>query len=231
MALIGAELLVRTRRLAEDLAEPYYILDEEMYSYITDAERELAVAGRLLRDVHEYSVVKDDKWIAIGTSPEVLEIRKAELVDSNGTRYKLNLKGTLDTMDSSSVDEDYGYVSEVAQTTKSRPRTLIFGERTGYFKLHPTSNASYTIEAFRTLYPTAAIDGDDDTPSVAERHHAALPIGAALRALQAAETEFFLPDRIQHLEIAWNRALFRAAEETSQISRDTPIVTFSNDLW
>jgi hypothetical protein len=215
--------------MADDMAEPYLASDEELYSYINDAISELVVAGRLIRDVKQYSVAEGDQWVAMGASPVVLEVRKAELIDANDNRFELRLKGTMDN--AASFTSDYGLLIPSNTARSGRPTQLIFGRRTNYFELQPIPNAAFTIEASVALYPSMPLEGADDEPEIDERYHLSIPVGAALRAVEAADYEQPSPTKLQSLGIAWQRALARAAEDSGRISRDASTVYFSNDLW
>jgi len=230
--LNGQTLLSRARRHADDTVEPYFISDVEMYQYLSEAERALAVAGKLLRDVEEYSVALNQRWVRLPATPEIIEFKDAVLADASGNRWPLKTRGTMDVPSSVAdyKDDDYGLVSSTEKLTPGRPRTLIFGKRTGYIELSPVSNGAYTIEASIIIYPKFELELATDEPSIAERHHGAIPIGAALFALEGSEHEH-LRDKISSLDTAWQRALFRAAEEDARTSRDAGVVQFNNIFW
>jgi hypothetical protein len=209
---------------------PYYIDDTEIYQYITEAERALAVAGKWIREVRPYSIAENARWLCLGDSPEILEFKDAVLVASSGARYNLKLLGTMDAVPIVDNEADYGIVSVTSQLTPGRPAALIFGKRSGYAEISPVSNDSYTIEASLVTYPKYAIETSTDEPTIPERHHADIPIGAALMALETNEYEHFAP-KIQNLEMLWQRALIRASSESSAQMRDSGTVRFNNDMW
>lgn len=229
--------MTRARRLTDDMVEPYYISDTEMYQHISEAERALAVSGKLLRTVKTYPLVEDQRWVNLKTIPEVIEFKSAELINSDGQRYPLKLLGTMDppTRASSAYLEDYALYSVSTKLTPDRPRELIFGKKTNYAEVSPVSNDAYTIEASVIIYPSFEIASGSDEPSIAERYHAAIPIGAALFAIGANEFEHFTADELRiklpRLEGAWQQALVRAAKESGAISRDAAPVAFTNDMW
>lgn len=227
--LNGAQLLARTRRLVDDQVEPYYFADAELYIWITEAERSLAEVGGLLRDMKSYTVAENDRWKKIGSYPEVHEFKRAVLVDSSNNRYGLRLLGAMDSEPVVYDDDDYGIIPLASQLTAGRPEALIFGKRTGYFELSPPANDSYTIEAYREIFPYP-IEEADDEPTISERHHQAIPIGAAVLAMEGSEDEHFTP-RVNNLQGAWARALARAEAESTKMNRDSGLVHFQNDLW
>jgi hypothetical protein len=230
--LCGSTLLTRARRLADDTVEPYFIDDTEMYQYISEAERALAVAGRWLRSVIEYNVSKDDRWLNLGDSPELIEVRDGVLVDSSANRYPLKFLGTIDHAPTAaqSRNSDYGLITQSGQLKPGRPSALVLGKQTNQAELAPVSDADYTIELSVIHYPVNSIEIALDELSIPERHHQAVAVGAALFALEGSEHEH-LNHKMSSLNSAWQRALIRASEESGDFNHDHGTVHFSNDLW
>lgn len=228
--LNGATLLERARRLSDDTIIPFYISDLELFTYLSEAERALAVAGKLLRDVVTFSVKENTRWVKMSEIPEVIEFRRAVLIDENERRWDLRLQGGMDYVPTTGSRNDYGLVSQSDKLQPGKPKALIFGRRTGFFELSPIPNAAYTIEANLVFYPYNPIESESDEPSIAERHHPAIPIGAALMAIRAVENEH-TQAKVQYLERAWQQALMKASAESGAISRDAATVQFSNEFW
>jgi hypothetical protein len=226
----GAQLLLRSRQLSDDLVEPYYVSDEEMMAYITDAQLQLAVAGKLLRAVKSYAVKENDRWVPLGDSPVILEFRQAMLLDANNRRYPLRCQGTMDSLPSRGNFNDYGLIGQSDVLKPSRPKALIFGKMVDSFELSPISDGSYTIEASVVTYPLDDIASDMDEPEIQARFHIHIPIGAALTAIQSTENEHS-QSKVQGLQAAWQRALIKVAEDTKAVSRDSAVVNFNNDFW
>ena len=228
--LTGATLLQRARRHADDTVEPYFITDKEMYEYLTEAERALAVAGKLLRNVSTLDVIDHERWLRIPTTPEIVELRTSILIDTSQNRYKLRIIGTMDDPSTSNMDEDYSFLQPNDRLSPGRPRAIILGKRTGYAELSPIPNAAYTLEISTIDYPTNYIENAFDEPTIGERHHQAIAIGAALYALEGSEHEH-LDAKLTSLGAAWDRALTRAAEESGHYNREASVVQFTNDMW
>lgn len=230
--LNGTTLLARARRLADDQTAPYYISDTEMYIWLTEAERDLAVAGKLIRDVVTYTVDDDDysRWIEIGTVPEILEFRDATLIDDNSNRYSLTLQGTMDSFPTVIDLNDYGLIRLYDSLSPGRPEAIFFGKKTKYFELRPISNDDYTIEASVVTYPAAPIEYAWDEPTIPERYHQYIPVGAALKAMDGSDDEQ-LAEKVTQLQRVWNMGLAKAADEAGRMNRDASVVRFSNDLW
>lgn len=229
--MTGAQLLARARRYTDDMIEPYYTSDEDMFLYLSEAERELAVAGKLLRDVRNYNITENMRWLNLREDPEILELRTATLIDYGNRRWEMLLRGTMDEPPATrSYYDDYGAVSVSTMLTPGRPQTVSFGKRKDFVELVPPADAEYTLETTVVLYPSYPIEKPKDVPSIPERHHPAIAIGGALRSLDATKHEFAAP-KIQNLEVVWQRALIRAAEEAGGINRDASVVRFINDMW
>lgn len=230
--LTGSQLLARARRLSGDDVSPYYISDTEMYIWITEAERELAAEAKILRDVVNYTLDAStrSRWMKLKTYPEIIEVRTVYLVDSNDNRYKLDTKGGMDGYDVAEDYNDYGLISSTAQLDPGRPKTLIFGKRTGYAEVSPPANADFTVEAHIVHYPRFPIENATDEPTIPERYHQFIPVGAALKAMEGSDDEQ-LKEKIAQLETVWARALGKAQKETGALHRDASTVKFNNEMW
>ena len=228
--MTGAALLARARKYTDDLVAPYYTDDEDMYLYISEAERQLAVTGKLLRDVRRYKTKDNGRWLNLIDDPEIIEFKVAWLENEGGQRFRLELKGTMDPAPATRpYYDDYGATAATSALVKGRPLMMQFGKRTGYAELVPIPDGVYTVEASLVTYPANAITSAT-YPEIAERYHQHIPVGAALMALEAVKHEY-APQKIQNLEVAWNRALTRVQHESGEFNRDASTVHFSNDMW
>lgn len=235
--LTGNLILSRARRYTDDISEPYLVDDTEMYIWITEAERALARAGKLIRDVIQYSVTAyastsetGSRWIDIGKAPEIIEVKLATLITSGGARYPLGIYGQNDFSPVIDSEDDYGIVSIVDQLTPGRPQSIYFGRKSGYFEVLPVPNVAYTIELDAITYPQNPIESAFDEPTIDERFHQYIPIGAAVMALEGTDDEQ-LQDRARELDRAWNAALLKTEAEGAVMHRDMTPVKFSNCLW
>lgn len=228
MALSGEQLLQRVRKFIDDNVVPYLHSDEELYQYLTEAERELALNGRLLRRTLTLSTIAEESWVTLPDAPEIIEFRRAEVVDGSH-RYPLRLQGTMDTFQS--TISDYGQVFGVSSSTRGRPHILVFGRYTDRIELLPTPDKIFQIEASVLVYPEEPIVSYTTQVTIPVRHEAAVPIGAALRAIEADPFFDHNSNKLQTLANAWQQALIRAAQETGAISREASPVQFSNEYW
>jgi hypothetical protein len=230
MTLSGAKLLSRARRYADDEVAPYSVDDELAYEFLSEAERELALVGKLLRYTTTYSVATNDRWVFLDDSPEVIEFKLAFLIDAAGKRYPLKLQGTMDSYPPRTTN-DYGLqISTSDQLKTGRPTHLLFGKATAQLELSPPANAPYTIEATQLVYPESPITASSE-PEIAERHHPAIAIGAAVRMVEVSDMYDVMSMKAKNLTNAWQRALVRAAQESGVIMRDAGTVQFANEYW
>ena len=227
--LYAADLLDRVRRLTDDRVMPYEIDDALMYSFISDAERELAVVGKLMRQVVTYPIVEDDRWIEFEEGMEAIELRMAELVNADNRRFPLRIIGTVDSLVPHS--DDSWSVQESPVTPKGQPTALIMGKRYNHFELMPRADAAYSLEVSMILWPTNPIEEPDDVLSIPPRYHSLVPPGAAVRAFDYSGYQEANANKAKSIQEAWKRTLVRVASEVNGISRDHGTVKFNNDLW
>ena len=228
--LTGAQLLEQARTFAKDIVEPYEVSDPLVYQFLNEAERELALVGRLLRNTVNYAIPKDARWFELSSEPEVIEFKTAILIDSNAKRYPLKIEGTNDANTAIGVQYDYGVLSTSFSTSVGRPTHLFMGRREREVEVFPVADAAYTIEATQLIYPEEEIT-PSSTPTIHPRFHASLAVGAAVRMLELAVQHEVHPSKIEAYNILWQKALARAAQESGGLMRDYGTVSFTNDYW
>lgn len=228
MALTGANLLERVRRYIDDRVEPYTNPDSLLCEFLTEAERQLALGGRLIRTTMNLKAKEGSAWIDLPETPEIIEFRRAELVE-NVHRHPLRLQGTMDTRQQQVTD--YGQILTINRNTQARPTALVFGRSTNRVEVSPVPDQDYIIEASVIVYPEEPITASTSQVSIPARHEAAVAIGAALLALEADPFFDHNSTKMQTLGAAWQQALLRAAQETDVISREASPVQFSNEYW
>lgn len=230
--LNGAQLLERVRKYVDDTILPYMHADTLCFEFLTEAERELALTSRCLRRIMSYDIEADDQWLDLSDTPEIIEIRKATLTDSRGRKYPIKLCGTMDFP--ASTVTDYGMHIQRINTLPGRPTTLVVGQVNGSamsLELSPISDDAYTIELSTVLYPDYPIDSTSSVPSIPERYHQSIAIGAGVRLLELDPHFDDNSRKIQTMQSAWQQALVRASRESGMIMRDASVVRFSNEYW
>lgn len=228
----GAQLLARARKYMDDFVEPYYTPDDELYLYLSEAERQLALAGKLIRDIRRYTAKTGKRWLDLREEPEIMEFRTAWLELSPGAqRFELLLRGVMDATPAiRPYYDDYGAVASAGSLPSGRPQMLRFGARTNFAELIPIPDKDYVVEASMVFYPESPISTATSLPQIAERYHQHIPIGGALLAMEAMKHEY-PPQKIENLETAWQQVLFRVQKESGEMNRDASVVRFRNDMW
>lgn len=235
--LIG-DILRRARRAADDTVQPYYTGDPDMLSYMSQAEKDLARAGRLLREVRTWTTEADEKWIAErgddGLSAEIVEVVAAKILV--GTQWlPLGIHGRGTKNEVHGVVNDYNLVYTSAETTSThRPSSLLLGRRTGYIQLVPTPDDAYTIEVDLFVLPTNELTAARTylPPEVPDEWHYALEHGTAFYAMSNSSSEQYDPSRFQTVTGLWERAKADARAGSRQQAMDAGEVGFhGNGLW
>lgn len=228
--LTGAQLLEQARTFAKDIIEPYEVSDPLVYQFLNEAERELALVGKLLRNTVTYSIQKNSRWFTLSPEPEVIEFKTAVLIDVNANRYQLKISGTNDAPVTLNDRTDYGVVLSANGNSVGRPTHLFMGRQDQKVNVFPTADAAYTIEATQLIYPEEEIT-PDSTPTIPPRFHTSLAVGAATRMLELAIQREVHPSKIEAYNVLWQKALARAAQEAGGLMRDYATVSFTNDYW
>jgi len=231
--LFGADLIDRVRHLIDDRVMPYELDDVLLYSFITDAERELARVGRIFRTVASYSINEDDQWVNLESAGEVIEVRKVDLIDANSRRFPMRLIGTVESSSDVLYQDPYSSISStiVSSSTKGRPNTLVMGNMYEQAELKPISDGPYTLEASLIIYPADAIEDAGAQLSIPQRYHSLVPAGAASMAFDYPGYLEANAQKAKSIHAVWQRSLGRVATEVNQISRDHGPVKFTNDFW
>lgn len=228
MAIVNSELLRRARVQADDMVEPYFTDDETFMTYLSEAEREICSSGRMLRKELTFAVSGDMRYIDYSDVAEVIELRAAEIIDEFDNHWRLNLQGVTDYVPDN-TRYDYGLSPAVLKT--GRPAALIFGRVSDNFELSPLPDQDYTLSVQVIHYPDEPISASGGYPTIPERYHHLIPVGAALRAVETYTQDQEAQTRLANLNQQWARAVERTRRETAIISRDGGNVRFNNDMW
>lgn len=225
--MLTEDLLRLARRYADDETEPYYVDDDDMFLFLTEAQADLARVGELVRQTVEIPVAMGDEWATLPTKPEIVDIQRAELHDpATGSLYGLKLAGAR-----SNSPAESGYaLSRGYRVTPGRPKEAAIGIETGRLKFEHTADRAYTLRLLCTVLPSSSIS-DSANPTIPQRFHRYLPYGAAVLAMEGAEAEHFSPERVQMIAGKWQEGLERATLDNRRMQRDHGEVHFTNDAW
>lgn len=154
-----ADLIKTARGRLDDQAAPFLWSDPELTGYINEAENEAAERARLLHDETSAMTRVD---VVAGTAQYKLDGKVVGLdrvvLDSTGLPLARTTREEMD-------DCMPGWESH-----EGTPRFFI--EREGYLRLVPKPMAADTLSLALWRLPLEPLEGTDDEPEIAERHHA-----------------------------------------------------------
>ena len=218
-------LISRARRYSDDEVVPYYISDDEMCEYLTEAERVLAKEGELLRKLVYLQVQPEDQWVDMESAGSIIEVRRATLVDPDtNQRYNLRTTGSMSAPPESGMVDGYSYALK-------RPTSIAFGVTSTHAMLDAIPPKAYTIELMTISYPTDPITLTSEEPEIPEKYHKYIPYGAAVFAMIGSEAEHFDSNRVALVRAFWENGVVEAVAESNKLTRDAGTVQLVNDYW
>lgn len=158
------EIMDAFRDRVGDTVVPYLWSDENVMRYASDAQREAAIRGRLIRDsstaaIRSLAILAGNTSIAL--SPLVLDVIRARL---NGVVLPLTIT-TVDQMDA----DDCTWESR-ASTTPTH--LVIEGSAPGLKgRLWPTPVANVTVLLTVIRLPLVDLTDGDETPEIPAKYH------------------------------------------------------------
>ena len=171
----------------QDTKRPYLWPKPEVARWFSEAESEAAVRARLIVDDEEFS-------FAAGDSPRVdlpealFDIQYAEIRDASGNVFPVKA--------SSRADQDK-YNSEWRKNVE-RPTFYIHEDRALVLNAIPDQAYTLYIEFFRL--PSKALEDEEDSPEIAEIHHAGLIDWVEFRAYSKPDADAFNPGKAKEAE-------------------------------
>lgn len=220
MELNGTELLARVRRLTNDLAEPYFLSDDELYGYLSAAEREFCEDGEPIKLSKQYQTVAGSSYIttvALSTN-FAKELLAAWLLTDSGERYPIGLNGR--------IPPDYVDMLETGP-----PTNVMIGIEDTRIQVLPTPDAVYTIQIDYTGLPNEDLTAGS-VPQIPERYHVFLPFGGALLAILSSGEEHYDLSRVKAISSVWETVKADAYSAThARHNNPGPVQFHGNDLW
>ena len=195
------ELRDRARREMKDTVKPYFFSDEDLDTWLNEAEVEAARRALLLvdstSDAASAEVGAGD--LGVELHPAVIYVRRARLA-SNGR--------PLVPIVSRTMDEQYpGW--EAAQA--STPLVFVPDWQTGYLRLHPPIKIADSVLMTVVRKPLAAMELDEDSPEIREHLHLKLLDWVKFRAYSTPDSDFFDPKKAERHEQAFIRNFGQSA--------------------
>ena len=155
------ELIDRFRILAQDKVRPYLWPDEELAPWFSDAESEAAIRARLINDSDELSItVGENDPVTLPNG--LFDIQFAELRAADGTTSEIV----------SSSRRELDRMRPGWRSRRERPTHYVLDDKSLIVSALPDQDYTLHVEFFRT--PGNPLQGDGDTPEIAEAHHLSL---------------------------------------------------------
>jgi hypothetical protein len=217
--LTGSELLSRTRRLTNDTVAPYFISDAEMYEYLSEAERQLAAKGEVLRRTKAFTTTVGQVYVNVpALSIEYVQEITAVWFVNGARRKEVPYRGRfpVDFLDTERTGP---------------PEAVEIGSNDTRMRVFPTPDEVYTLEVEYRGLPDEEIT-ESSVPQVPARFHKMLPFGAAVLALAATSEEHYDASRERAVQGAWFAFLEDLYTQAQARYRNGGTVPFNgNGLW
>ena len=216
------QLIASFRVDADDLAEPFLFSDDWIAGWLTEAQSEAAIRGRLILedadpDVCQIAVTAGTASYELHHSVyEIADLRFMPTGASKSTPLALVTREWLD--DKRPGWRDNG--KDLSFAIQSDHRLRIVGA--------PNTDGVLHLEAYRV--PLNALENDVDTPELSEAHHRHLVYWALHRAFSRPDSETIDPQRADRALEAFTRYFGLAPD--SDLRRSTRHdLQQTNALW
>ena len=176
------EMIERLRAATHDLQQPYFWQDAQWAAWLTDAERQACVRGRLLREDSRASVCRialrpDAHTYAL--HPSAYEIIHAQIRPASGAARRLYV-----------ASREWLDAERPGWRDSDRPAwALIQDERSVRVVGRIADADALELECYRL--PLAALESPGDEPEIHEAHHEALLNWALHKAFAVVDAETF----------------------------------------
>ena len=175
------ELRTRCRREMKDTVKPYSNSDEDLGTWLNEAETEAARRAFLLVDSTSEATQLEISAGDIGADlhEAVIFVRRARLAST-----KRPLVATVArTMDEMSPSWE--------EASASTPQRFVPDWQTGYLRLYPPSKIADTINLTVVRKPLKPMVDDSDSPELREHYHLMLLDWVKFRAYSVPDSDFF----------------------------------------
>ena len=210
------DLIQRFRALAKDTVQPYLWADEDVAAWLSDAEREAAIRGRLLFEDDRPEVCLIAVLPGQRTYPlhpklyEIVGLRFQSVTDDRARRLQIVSREWLDN----GHDDWHGWAAR-----QDSMRYAVQDERSIRLIAAPVVSGVLTIEGYRL--PMRPMEDGDDKPEIHEAHHEHLVQWALHKAFSVADAEAFDSDRSLRAERAFTE--YFGLRPDSDLRRSTRI--------
>lgn len=214
--MTSTELLLLFRQEVDDLEEPYLWSDEEIFEFMTDAQRQFCrwtegIADSRTASVCQISVASPTEWYA--KSPLILKVRSATRGD---TGRKLDVVNP-EHLDDLGIRFD-GRTSVV--------RAVIDGLTDGFFRIYPVPNETVVVNLSVFRLPLLPIIDTDQAFEIAEHHHPHLALWMKKRAYGKQDADIYDQKRADDYEAKFRAYCFQALKEQERARRNVGVTTY-----
>jgi len=168
----SAQLLALFHLNPVDMTEPYRWEDEQVYSWLSEGQREACIRSRLIYDTATTAVCRVSVTAgtaSYATSALIIQIGAVFLVDGDGVRTALN---QYDRIELNRIFPEW-------RTTEDTPTGFVHEGNTLVLNRIPTADATLYIEAYRLPLVDIGMSAQPETPAI---HHDELVNWAIYRA-------------------------------------------------
>lgn len=191
------ELTRRFRVLSKDAVEPYFWSDEDIAAWMTDAQAQACIRGRLLREDENNSVCRIE--LEPGRQAYKLHRSVYELIDVRIIKPSIGSSRPLKL-----VTREWLSAEMPDWRDWNRPAQLVIQDETK-LRIVGTIEEGDVLRLDCYRLPLAAMEDDSDAPEIHEAHHEHLIQWALHKAFSVPDADAFDPARAKMAEDAFTR--------------------------
>ncbi len=213
----AGDLLQHFRYEVDDLEDPYLWSDDEVFEYMTDAERMFCrltegIEEARLPQICQLSVVPGTDWYAV--SPLILKLRWATRGD-NGRTITVSNPEKL-ALDGIAFDSGTG----------GPVRALVAGMSKGVLRAWPMPNETVTINLGVFRLPLTPLTSEVSAFEIDEQHHIHLLSWMKHRAYNKHDADTYDPKQAEKYETVFRNYCFKALAEQERARRQVGTVIY-----
>lgn len=194
---MNLEQLIQQFRIdADDLQAPPFWESEWVAAWLTEAQAEAAIRGRLLFEAADPAICEIAVTAGVATYP----LHKS-LYELKHLRFKATGSTTSDRVHLKTSEELDHIRPDWRDRTDSRPRFAIQDDTRITLVDRPSADGTLFVEGYRL--PLKALANDNDKPEIHEAHHRHLVYWALHRAFSKPDSEAIDKDRAALAEDAF----------------------------
>ena len=182
-----AELILQARTDLDDLIVPYLWSDIDLMEYINYAVYVLCQDCYLIYDDYSPAICTIPVSVALGAfyrkDPRIVRVREARLTDLTGFINSPLEWRTRDWLEN--------HWTNWPNATAALPRVACENMRTGYIRLIPPPDASYTMNLIVYRLPLVPLTSLTASPEIETKYHKYLKHGILSRAYLKSDNEAY----------------------------------------